>query len=89
MRYKTILVHCDASQAAAHRLGMAVGLARRFDAHLVGLYPRPQFEPPMLFNGDFAMGRYYAVFEESAKADQAAALAAFDKAVKGAEISSE
>lgn len=66
MGYKTILVHYDASQAAAHRLGMPVGLARRFDAHLVGLYPRLQFESPMLFNGDFAMGRYYAVFRPAA-----------------------
>ena len=89
MDYKTILVHCDASQAVAHRLGLAVGLARRFDAHLVGLYPRPQFEPPMLFDGGFAMGRYYTAFEEGAKADQAVALAAFDKAIKGAEVSSE
>lgn len=89
MGYKTIVVHCDATQAVAHRLGLAVGLARRFDAHLVGLYPRPQFEPPMLFNGDFALGRYYAVFEESAKADQAAALAAFNEAIKGADVSSE
>ena len=32
MAYKTILVHCDASQSVAHRLGFAVGLARRFDA---------------------------------------------------------
>ena len=89
MDYKTILVHCDASQAVAHRLGLAVGLARRFDAHLVGLYPRPQFEPPMLFDGGFAMGRYYTAFEGGAKADQAVALAAFDKAIKGAEVSSE
>ena len=79
----------EASQAVAHRLGLAVGLARRFDAHLVGLYPRPQFEPPMLFDGGFAMGRYYTAFEEGAKADQAVALAAFDKAIKGAEVSSE
>lgn len=43
----------------------------------------------MLFDGGFAMGRYYTAFEEGAKADQAVALAAFDKAVKGAEISSE
>ncbi len=82
MGYKTILVHCDASQAVAHRLGLAVGLARRFDAHLVGLYPRPQFEPPMLFDGGFAMGRYSTAFEEGAKADQAVALAAFEKRSK-------
>ena len=45
--------------------------------------------PPILFDGGFAMGRYYTAFEEGAKADQAVAFAAFDKAVKGAEVSSE
>lgn len=89
MGYKTILVHCDSSQAVAHRLGLAVGLARRFDAHLIGLYARPQFESSMLFNGDSSMGRYYAVFEDSVKADQAVALAAFNEAIKGADVSSE
>ena len=89
MGYKTILVHCDASQAVAHRLGVAVGLARRFDAHLVGLYTSPQFEPPILFNDGSALGPYYAAFEESAKTDQAAARAAFDKAIKSAGVSSE
>jgi nucleotide-binding universal stress UspA family protein len=89
--YKTILVHCDGGEAVAHRLGVAVGLAQRFDAHLVGLYTRPQFEPPIPFDGGFAMGLHYTytAFEESVKADQAAALAAFDKATKGAEVSSE
>lgn len=89
MAYKTILVHCDASQAVGHRLGVAVGLARRFEAHLVGLYTHPQFEPPIVFNDGSALGPYYAAFEESAKTDQAVALAAFDKAIKSAAISSE
>lgn len=75
MGYKTMAVHCDASHAAAHRLALAVGLARRFDAHLVALYPRPQFEPHMLFDGGSAMGRYSAVFEENAEVDRAVALA--------------
>lgn len=38
MTYKTILVHVDNSKYCPARLDMAVRLARRFDAHLVGLH---------------------------------------------------
>ena len=89
MSYRTILVHCDASETVAHRLGVAVTLAGRFDAQLIGLYNRPQFEPPILVEGGVSMGRYYTAFKESAKADEAAALAAFNTAVGPREASSE
>jgi nucleotide-binding universal stress UspA family protein len=38
MPYQTILVHVDNSARAAVRIGLACRLARRFDAHLVGLH---------------------------------------------------
>jgi nucleotide-binding universal stress UspA family protein len=38
MCYKTLLVHLDDSQRCAVRLALALDLACRFDAHLVGLY---------------------------------------------------
>ena len=38
MSYKTILVHVDAGDRWPARLDVAIPLARRFDAHLVGLY---------------------------------------------------
>jgi nucleotide-binding universal stress UspA family protein len=38
MAYKTMLVHLDSGKRSATRLGLAIGLARRFDAHLVGLH---------------------------------------------------
>jgi nucleotide-binding universal stress UspA family protein len=38
MAYKTILVHLDSGKRCAARLELAIGLARRFDAHLVGLH---------------------------------------------------
>jgi nucleotide-binding universal stress UspA family protein len=38
MPLKDILVHLDASEACACRLDLAAGLARRHDAHLVGLH---------------------------------------------------
>ncbi|WP_028222409.1 universal stress protein [Paraburkholderia oxyphila] len=43
MCYKTLLVHLDDSQRCVVRLALALELAERFDAHLVGLYlPMPR-----------------------------------------------
>jgi nucleotide-binding universal stress UspA family protein len=36
MSYKTILVHVDPSRHTPDRVALAAGLARRFDAHLIG-----------------------------------------------------
>jgi hypothetical protein len=36
MSYKTILVHCDANPRLSQRLAVAVDLAQRYGAHLVG-----------------------------------------------------
>ena len=38
MEYKTILVHMDAGPRRAERLELALALADRCDAHLVGLF---------------------------------------------------
>jgi nucleotide-binding universal stress UspA family protein len=38
MAFKDILVHLDGGPRSATRLGIAAGLARRFDAHLTGVY---------------------------------------------------
>jgi len=89
MSYRTILVHCDADPKVAYRLAIAVELARRHDAHLVGVHIQEPFEAPAMFDGTSAMGNFYAVFEETAKANQTAASAAFAKSVKGAQIRSE
>ena len=45
--YKTILVHCDASNLVSRRLDVATELAARFDGHLIGVHPRPPFEAPV------------------------------------------
>jgi len=37
MAYKTILVHIDAGKRCPARVEVAIGLARQFDAHLIGL----------------------------------------------------
>jgi nucleotide-binding universal stress UspA family protein len=38
MSYKTILVHLDGGKARHERLALAVELAERFDAHVIGLF---------------------------------------------------
>ena len=89
MGYKTILVHCDAAPNVAHRLAIAVELAKRHGAHLVGVHIQEPFSAPVMFDGTVAMDSLFAVFEETAKANLVSAKAAFSKAVKGTELSTE
>ena len=44
--YKNLLVAIDASATNAASVGYAIRLAKRFDAHLTGLYLIPEFAPP-------------------------------------------
>ena len=91
MTYKTILVHCDAGKTVSQRLDVAVGLAQRFEARLVGYHARPPFELPGEFGGasTFAMDDVFRMHTEAVKADEAAASAAFTKAIKGKALSTE
>lgn len=89
MSYKTILVHWDASQASRPRLVIAAELAQRFGSHLIGLYTRPSFRARVVADEGFPMGDFYRAYEENAKADYAAAAAAFTDAIKDKDISSE
>jgi nucleotide-binding universal stress UspA family protein len=77
MSYKTILVHCDNGKPMAGRARLALDLAQRFDAQLIGVYVRPRFEAPIFADGAIAMDQVYSVYETDVKADQDAALAAY------------
>jgi hypothetical protein len=46
MAYKDLLVVLDADQRVQDRILLAVGLAERFGAHLVGLYVAATSEQP-------------------------------------------
>src|SRR5207237_3356260 len=46
MSYKDLLVVLDSDAASRRRADLAVALAERFAAHLVGLYPLPVPEAP-------------------------------------------
>ncbi|MDI1283217.1 MAG: universal stress protein [Reyranella sp.] len=89
MAYKTILVHCDAAKNVAHRLGVAAELAQQHGAHLVGFHARPPFQTPVFFDGGFPMDDFFKSYDASVKADQATALAAFEKAAKGRHLSTD
>jgi nucleotide-binding universal stress UspA family protein len=89
MRYKTILVHCDASPKLSQRLDVAVELAQRHGAHLVGTYVQAPFDVPAFADGTMPMDDLFAAYETAAGADQAAAAASFEKAAKGDHLSTE
>lgn len=89
MSYKTVVVHWDASQVARPRLAIAAELAQRFGGHLIGIYTRPSFRARVVADEGFPMGDFYRAYEENAKADHAAAAAAFTDAIKDKDISSE
>jgi len=87
MNYKTILVHCDASPRLSRRLEIAVDLALRFDAHLVGIHVQAPIEVPAFAAGP--VPDLYSAYEVSAKAQHDAAAAAYEEAIKGSHLSSE
>jgi nucleotide-binding universal stress UspA family protein len=89
MSYKTILVHCDAIKSVSHRLGVAVDLAQRFGARLVGLHVRRPFETPVFADASFPIDGFFKAHEEGVKADEAEASAAFAKIIKGKELATE
>jgi len=89
MGYRTILVHCDAGKTSAARIGMAVDLATRFEAHVIGAYVRPRFEAPIFSDGSFAMDALFRNFETSVTADEEAAATLFRNATAGKGRSTE
>jgi nucleotide-binding universal stress UspA family protein len=87
MSYKTILVHCDANPKVAHRLAIAAELATRHGAHLIGAHIQEPFTVPPMFDSTVAMDDLFRAFEETTAADHAAAKAAFEKCMKGTNLS--
>ena len=70
MDYKTILVLCDSSKAAASRIELAHYLAERHGALLSGLHICSRFEPPMLYGTGFAKDELYRPYEALIRAHQ-------------------
>lgn len=77
--YKDLLVAIDASDANAQRVGYAIRLAKRFDAHLTALYLVPKYLPPpsvgLVLTPDISTNQ-----ERFEKEQADAAIAAFEQA---------
>lgn len=71
MSYKTILVHLTSEDRARSALGFAIGLAQRFQAHLIGLYVFPSYPltppVPLPFGAEIAGQVRGAINEETRK----------------------
>lgn len=89
MGYKSILVHCDASAAADSRIALACDLAARYDSHLIGLHIRPQFQPPMMYDGGYGMDGLYQLYDDEVKADLGTSAAAFRRTTDRYALSTE
>ena len=83
MDFKTILVFVDAGKHAANTLKVAFGIAKHSKAHVIGLHVRPRFQPPAFTDGTYAIDALYKAHEQSVKAEEAKAKAAFAAASKG------
>ena len=81
MGYKTVLVHCEADRSTEARLKLALDLADRFGAHVIGLHVRQGFQAPAFTDAGLAMDALYKTYEAAVKADEAAAAATFQKAI--------
>jgi nucleotide-binding universal stress UspA family protein len=89
LTYKTIVVHCDAGPKLAQRLELAVDLAQRHRAHLVGVYVQTPFVAPVFSDGVVRVDVLLDAYRTAAAAAHDQAEVAFTKAVKGSELSTE
>jgi nucleotide-binding universal stress UspA family protein len=89
MTYKTILVHCDASPPLSQRLDVAVDLAQRFDACLLGVHVQAPMKIPAFAGGVVPTFDLFAAYETCATAEHDAAADSFKKAIKGSHLATE
>jgi nucleotide-binding universal stress UspA family protein len=89
MGYKTILVHSDTSRGSSVRLKIALDLADRFEAHVVGLHVRPAFQGPGFVDAGPAIETLYRAYEAGLRTDETTAAKAFQEAVGHKGYSSE
>ena len=89
MNYKTILVHCDVNPKLSQRLEVAVELAQRFGAYLVGVHVQVPIDFPAFSGGVVPTFDLFAAYEASAKAEYDAAADAFEDAIKGSRLATE
>ena len=90
MTFKTILVQCDASDAATSRMVSACDVARRSGAHLVGLHVNVPFELPLgISHTSFDMEKFCSECRAAVRADAEKSAACFRQAVANQGLSFE
>jgi nucleotide-binding universal stress UspA family protein len=88
MTYKTILVHLSRRTRAEHLLRAALPLARRSNAHLIGLYVLPP--PVVVTDAGMGYGAQVITLDRSALETEAVALKAqFEAATRGEPVVTE
>jgi nucleotide-binding universal stress UspA family protein len=85
MAYRTILVHLDDHERTAARLDVAIRLAQRFRAELVGMYLQPSYEI-YPFAAEMLPADFVQQSIEQRSEAQSAAEAGFRKAADGASL---
>jgi nucleotide-binding universal stress UspA family protein len=96
MDYKTILVLCDSSPAAASRIELAHDLAERHGALLSGLHICSHFEPPLLYGAGSAKNELHRTYEalfhahqERVKSDLSLSSDTFCRVTKGSAVKTD
>ncbi|MCW5749091.1 MAG: universal stress protein [Alphaproteobacteria bacterium] len=82
MSYKTIVVHCDTSTAGANRLKYAIKLARRHDAHLIGIGVTERAARPSYVESPYIV-ELLRQHQERQEAERADLAEAFKQATNG------
>jgi nucleotide-binding universal stress UspA family protein len=83
MPMTTILVELDSTAQGSARLDLSARLAARHDAHLIGLFVIPPFEPPMMFPGAIGgLSEIQAEYRERALTDANTVQGAFESALE-------
>ena len=82
MSYKDLLVVLDSDAASRRRIDLAAGLAERFAAHLVGLYPLPVPDVPhhLSYYDPAVLDPFFLDLREQAQAAADAEREAFERA---------
>lgn len=86
MGYKSILVHMDDGKHCAARLAVAVDLAQRFGAHLIGLHALSAIPVPGYVATEIGVRTLAEIEAKARNASAARAEAEFNKAVAGAQL---
>jgi nucleotide-binding universal stress UspA family protein len=84
MPYKTLLVHVDDSKKCEARIAVAVDLARRSDAHLVGLFALSEIAVPGYVATEIGVQTLADIEERARRAQADNASALFDEMTAGA-----